>query len=333
MITGVLGYGYWGPNLVRNLNLFENTRVKMVADIKNEKLHSLKKLYPHIHVTTDPDIVLNDREIEAVVIATPVSMHFQLAQKALQKGKHVLLEKPMTSTLREAEMLAETAAAKNLTLMVDHTFLYNGVIHKLKDLIMKKELGNIQYIDSTRVNLGLFQTDINVMWDLASHDISIIHYLLNEKPYSVNAYGISHTNNSIENIAYILMNYRSGLIAHIHCSWSSPVKVRQMLIGGDKKMLIYNDIEPTEKIKIYDSGYRIKDDEHKQSILVDYRTGDIHIPKFETTEPLMLMVKDFYKAVTSGSEPVSGWREGTEVMRVLEAAQLSIQKRGQEVFI
>jgi predicted dehydrogenase len=217
--------------------------------------------------------------------------------------------------------------------MVDHTFLYTGAVQKIKELIVKEELGKIQYFDSTRVNLGLFQPDVNVLWDLAPHDISILQYLIEEKPFSVQATGVSHTSNNIENIGYLTVNYQSNFIAHFHCSWTSPVKIRQMLIGGDKKMILFNDMEPTEKIKVYDTGYNFTSDEEKNKILVDYRVGDIFIPKIQTKEALAGMALDFVNAISTGREPISSWKSGLAVVQILEAAQISIKNKGKEVIL
>ncbi|MBL0079449.1 MAG: Gfo/Idh/MocA family oxidoreductase [Bacteroidetes bacterium] len=277
--------------------------------------------------------IFNNNEIDAVVIATPVFTHFELAKKALENGKHVLLEKPMTSSVEEAEQLIDLANKYQKVLMVDHTFLYTGAVQKMKKMIDSDEIGNIKYFDSTRINLGLFQPDVNVLWDLAPHDISILNYLKPEKPYSVQATGISHTNNGIENIAFLTINYQSGFIAHFNCSWTSPVKIRLMLIGGDKKMVVFNDLEPTEKIKIYDTGYNHKTDEEKKRILVDYRAGDIFIPKIENKEALSGMAADFISAIINNTTPISNYQSGLSVIKILEASQKSIKNQGKEIII
>ena len=276
--------------------------------------------------------MLNNKDIDAVVIATPVSTHFDLAQTALLKGKHVLLEKPMTASVEEAEILIDLAEKRGLLLMVDHTFLYTGAVAKMKQLNDSGELGNIKYLDSTRINLGLFQSDINVLWDLAPHDISILNYIIDEKPYSVNATGITHTGNEIENIAYLTINYKSGFIAHFSCSWTSPVKLRTMLIGGDRKMILYNDLEPTEKVKIYDSGYNHSRSDQKK-ILVDYRTGDIFVPKLNTNEALLEMANDFITCILEQKVPKSSSKIGLDVVKILEASNRSIRQHGCEVLL
>ncbi len=333
MNIGIIGYGYWGPNLVRNFSLVNNCKVSMVSDFRQERLAIVSKSYPAISLTTNSDEILLSKEINAVVIATPVFTHFALAKKALENGKHVLLEKPMTSTVKEAEELMNLAKQKNLLLMVDHTFLYTGAVKKMKTLINDGTIGDIRYFDSSRINLGLFQPDINVLWDLAPHDISILFNLVNAKPYSVNATGISHTQNGIENIAYLTINYQKDFIAHFSCSWTSPVKLRTMLVGGDKKMMVFNDLEPSEKIKIYDTSYSYKTDEEKNRLLVDYRTGDIFIPKVESKEALLGMAEDFVNSALNRKEPLSTAQAGLEVIKILEASQKSIKNKGQEIIL
>ncbi|GAA4439441.1 Gfo/Idh/MocA family oxidoreductase [Pontibacter saemangeumensis] len=331
--VGIIGYGYWGPNLVRNFYAANDCCVKAVADARPERLQQLEKFFPSIRGVKDAREIIYDPDIDAVVIATPVSTHFTLGRKALAEGKHVLLEKPMTSSVEEAELLINLAEQKGVLLMVDHTFLYTGAVKKMRQLVDSQELGNIKYIDSTRINLGLFQSDINVLWDLAPHDISILNYIVDERPYSVNATGITHTNNNIENIAYLTVNYASGFIAHFNCSWTSPVKVRMMLIGGDQKMILYNDLEITEKIKVYDTGYSYSTDEEKKRVLVDYRTGDIHVPKLETTEALLGMANDFISCIQNKREPISSYHLGLDVVRILEASNKSIKNCGREVVL
>lgn len=330
---GIIGYGYWGPNLVRNFSGNKNFQVVKVADSRKERLDLLQRNYPAIGVTTNPDDVINDPAIDAVAVATPVFTHFKFAKAALENGKHVLLEKPMTATTNEAEELIQLAQKKKLTLMVDHTFLYTGGVQKMKQLIDNDTIGKVKYLDSTRINLGLFQPDINVLWDLAPHDISILNYLVNETPCSLNATGASHTKNGLENIAFLTVNFASGMIAHFNCSWSSPVKIRLMLIGGDKKMIVFNDLEPTEKIKIYDTGYNVKTDEEKQRLLVDYRTGDIFIPKTPNTEALALMAEDFAQAILNKQIPLANFNSGLAVIKILEAASRSIKDHGKEIVI
>ena len=331
--VGVIGYGYWGPNLVRNFFSAENCIVKAVADARPERLALLAKVFPAVKGVKDADDIINDTEIDAVVVATSVFSHYALAKKALENGKHVLIEKPMTSSVAQANELIELADKKGLTLMVDHTFLYTGAVQKMKEIIDAGSIGNPCYFDSTRINLGLFQPDINVLWDLAPHDISILTYLVDGDPCSINATGISHTRNGIENIAYMTVNYNSDFIAHFNCSWTSPVKMKQTLFGGDKKMIVYNELEPTEKVKIYDTGYNHKTEEDKTRIMVDYRTGDVYLPKVKLQEALSGVANDFVTSITNKSQPVSNAILGMKVVKILEASQESIRNNGKEVKI
>lgn len=331
MKVGIIGYGYWGPNLVRNFFAQKECEVKSVADGRPERLKVLQNAYPSIKGLLTADELLNDPEIDAVVIATPVFTHFPLAKKALENGKHVLLEKPMTASKEEAVRLIEIADQKGKVLMVDHTFLYTGAVQKIKSLLDDGTLGELKYLDSTRINLGLFQSDVNVLWDLAPHDISICSYLMNEKPIAVQAVGASHTNNGLENIAYLTLFYENEKIAHFNCSWISPVKIRQMLIGGDKKMLVWNDLENSEKIKIYDTGYQVRPESDRNKILVDYRIGDIYVPKVAQKEALGGMAADFVSAVLYGTTPKSHRDQGLEVVSILEAASTSIKNNGQRI--
>lgn len=331
--VGVIGYGYWGPNIVRNFFSTKDCTVKMVADSRSERLQMLSKVFPSIEGVKDADDVLYHKEIDAVVIATPVYTHFAIAKRALQQGKHVLIEKPMTSSVEEADELISLATQKGITLMADHTFLYTGAVQKMKELIDTEVIGRPLYFDSSRINLGLFQPDINVLWDLAPHDISILTHLITEIPESINATGISHTRNKIENIAYLTVNYNSNFIAHFTCSWSSPVKVRQTLIGGDKKMILYNDLEPSEKVRVYDTGYNHKTDEEKTHIMVDYRTGDVYIPKLSSREALAGVADDFIQSVIQKKSPLSNALLGRSVVKILVASQESIKKNGKEIRI
>jgi predicted dehydrogenase len=331
MNIAIVGYGYWGPNLLRNFSLVKNCKVHTICDLKIDRIQIALNSYPTLILSDNVDEVINNKEIDALVIATPVFTHFQIAKKALLAKKHVLIEKPMASSVKEAEELIELSLKNKKVLMVDHTFLYTGAVQKMKSLIDSGNIGEIKYLDSTRINLGLFQSDVNVLWDLAPHDISICDYLMSEKPVSVQATGISHTKNGIENIAYLTLNYQSNILAHFNCSWTSPVKLRQMLVGGDKKMIAYNDMEITEKIKIYDTSYNYKSEEEKNRILVDYRVGDIFIPKLETKEALLSMANDFVNAVVNGGSPICDSNLGLSVVKVLEASQISIKNGGKEV--
>jgi len=328
--VGIVGYGYWGKNLVRNFNSLAICDLIYVCEIDEKNAQNCRLQYPNINVVSDYNTLLSDDSLDAIVIATPVKMHYPLAKKALEFGKHVLVEKPMTDSYVNAKELVGLAESKAKVLMVDHTFLYTGAVRHMKKIIDRGIIGDFQYIDSSRINLGLFQHDVNVLWDLAPHDISICNYLLNKKPLSVQAIGISHTENNIENIAYLTLKYENNIIAHFNCSWISPVKIRQMLIGGSEKMILYNDMEPTEKLKVYDTGYDYQNDEERNRILVDYRTGDIHVPKVPITEALGLMAEDFINAIETGKKPDSDWQIGLNVVEVLDAAGVSIKNNGKE---
>ncbi|MBL0234368.1 MAG: Gfo/Idh/MocA family oxidoreductase [Chitinophagaceae bacterium] len=330
---GLIGYGYWGPNLLRNFSAQKDAAVMAVADGRLDRLEGVRKNYPSIMTMQNAEELIDIKEIDAVVIATPVHSHYQLAKKALLAGKHVLIEKPMTSSVGDAEELTNLADSRGLVLMVDHTFLYTGAVSKIKELIDADIIGKPKYFDSARINLGLFQPDVNVLWDLAPHDLSMLLYLVDEKPFSVNATGISHTHNGIENIAYMTVNYESDFIAHFNCSWTSPVKVRQTLIGGDRKMIVYNDLEPSEKVRVYDTGYDHKTDEDKNRLLVDYRTGDIQIPKLSPKEALSGVAEDFLSSIATKKQPLASARLGLKVVQLLDAAQKSIKNKGKEIII
>lgn len=331
--VALIGYGYWGVNLLRNLATIKQSEVAMVCDSREERLKVINETYPRVSTTTSFEDVINNNQVEAIVIATPTFSHYELAKKALQAGKHVLVEKPLTATTEQAEELIQLATTKGLQLMVDHTFLYSGAVEYMKELVESGGIGTLKYFDSTRINLGLLQPDVNVLWDLAPHDISILSFLQQEQPISVNATGVSHTGNGIENIAYMTLNYKSGFIAHFNCSWTSPVKLRTTLIGGDKKMIVYDDINPTEKVRIYDTGYECKTLEDRTKIYVDYRVGDISIPKVSTHEPLRRMLEDFLSCIENGNTPVSSWEVGLRTVRILEAAQQSIKQNGKLILI
>lgn len=305
----------------------------MLADGDAKRLDLFKRNYPYVKTTQNAEELIDNPEIDAVVIATPVFTHYSLALKALKSGKHVLVEKPMTSVASQAEELINLSAQKNLVLMVDHTFLYTGAVRKMQELISSGAIGKPQYFDSIRINLGLFQPDVNVLWDLAPHDISILLHLISEKPFSVNAVGTTHTQNGIENIAYMTVNYQSNFIAHFNCSWSSPVKVRHTLIGGDEKMIVYNDLEPSEKVRIYDTGYDHNTDEELNRIRVDYRIGDVYIPKLAGKEALQGVAEDFIFSIVNMHEPMANGKLGLDVVKILQASQESIKNNGKEVAI
>ncbi|MBW4686029.1 MAG: Gfo/Idh/MocA family oxidoreductase [Komarekiella atlantica HA4396-MV6] len=326
---GVIGYGYWGPNLVRNFSEIPGAQVTTVSDFKPELLTKVQARYPKISVTTDCRDVFKDPKIDAVAIATPVSTHFDLALAALQAGKHVLVEKPMTTTSEQAMRLIEEAEKRNLVLMVDHTFVYTGAVRKMHDLIATNTLGNVYYYDSVRVNLGLFQHDVNVIWDLAVHDLAIMNYVLPSQPYAVSATGISHIPGEPENIAYLTLFFENNLIAHLHVNWLAPVKVRRTLIGGSQRMIVYDDLEPSEKVKIYDKGITINgNSESVYQMMIGYRTGDMWSPKLDMTEALRTEGLHFINCIQQSDRPITDGKVGLDVVRILEAASQSLKKQG-----
>ena len=329
--VGVIGYGYWGPNMVRNFYANKDAKVAWVCDLSKDRLALVEAGYPTVKTTTDHKDILKDSGVDAVVISTPVSAHFPLAQEDLEAGKNVLLEKPMTSTVEQSDKLVELAAKKKKTLMVDHTFLYTGAVRKMKDLVQSGELGDIYYFDSVRVNLGLFQHDVNVIWDLAPHDFSIMDYLLQKDPEMVSAVGMCHLGD-LENIAYVTVQYPGNLLGHLHVNWLAPVKVRTTLIGGTRKMIVYDDNEPSEKIKIYDKGVGYsekKEDVYK--MLVQYRSGDMLAPKLEPSEALKLVSKEFTDSINENRKPLTDGVAGLRVVKLLESANESIKQKGKVI--
>jgi predicted dehydrogenase len=335
MLTmGVIGYGYWGPNLVRNFAEAPGAQVTALSDMRPDRLKAALKRYPALKTTANYRDLLNDPEIDAVAIATPVSTHFALAMEALKAGKHVLVEKPMTSTSKEAERLIDEAERRHLTLMVDHTFAYTGAVRKIKELIANGSAGDIYYYDSVRVNLGLFQHDVNVLWDLAVHDLAILDYVLPFNPCAVSATGIGHLPGKPENIAYLTLFFDHPLIAHIHVNWLAPVKVRRTLIGGSRQMIVYDDLEPSEKIKTYDKGVTLNgnsDPESKYQLLVGYRVGDMWAPHLDMTEALLTEAAHFVRCVEQGEAPETDGNSGLRVVRILEAATRSMHASGRPV--
>jgi len=327
---GIIGYGYWGPNLVRNFNETTGINVCQVSDLDPNKLRKVKARYPGIDVNTDAKEIIENQKVDAIAIATPVSTHYDLALKALKMGKHVLVEKPMADTSEKCQELIELAERKKLILMVDHTFPYTGAVNKIKDLIETRELGKILYYDSVRINLGLFQHDINVIWDLAVHDLSILDFLFDEKPVAVSATGMAHVSDQPENVAYLTLFYDDNLIAHIHVNWLSPVKIRQTLIGGDKKMLVYDDLEPTEKVKIYDKGIdMVSNDKSIYNLRVGYRTGDMWAPNLDNSEALFNLTNHFRECILQNERPITNAMSGLQVVRMMEAATRSMSNNGQ----
>ncbi len=335
MKVGVIGCGYWGPNLIRNFAAMDDVEVTGVSDTRTERLDIIRRQYPAIkQFTTEPNDLFTSTDNDAIVIVTPVSTHFSLGMEALTNDKHLFIEKPFTATVEQGQRLIDEAASRKLQIMVDHTFLYTGALQTIKRCIDAGELGDLYYFDSVRVNLGLFQHDVNVIWDLAPHDVSIMDYLLNRPPQAVAATGVAHFDNDVENIAYISAYYDNNLLGHIHVNWLAPVKVRRTLLSGSKKMIVYDDTEPSEKVKIYDRGVDIvHDKEQIYNILVEYRTGDMLAPKIDLTEALKKVTAEFYAAVNEDRPPLTDGPAGLRVVEILEAANKSIRSGGQLVKI
>jgi predicted dehydrogenase len=330
----VIGCGYWGPKLIRDLHASENWDLKYACDLEWDRLKKIKAHYPTVEITDDCETLFKDNSLDAIAIATPVFSHYDLARKALESGKHTWVEKPLTATNKEAEELIDIAARKNLLLHVDHTYIYTPAVRKMKEIYDQGVIGEFYYFDSTRVNLGLFQHDVNVVWDLAPHDFSILRYVIRKEPKSVTAVGKSHiryTDKQHENIAYIAVNFKDDSIAHFHVNWLSPVKIRQILIGGSKKMLVFNDMEPVEKIKIYDAGVELKSREDVYDILIQYRTGDMYSPKVENRQALQVECEHFYECLKEGRRTDTCGEDGLYVVRLLEAANESIKDNGSVV--
>lgn len=332
--VGVVGYGYWGPNLVRNFAETPNAAVAAVADLDSEKLEVVRRRYPAVNVTTRFQDLLEDSSIDAIAVATPVNTHFELGMAVLRAGKHLWLEKPMAETSLQARKLVEEADKRNLVLLVDHTFIYTGAIRKMGDLIRRGELGRVYYYDSQRINLGLFQRDVNVISDLAVHDFSILDYLLGEHPVAVSASGTNHFPGTPENLAFITLFYDSGTIAHANVSWLAPVKVRQIFVAGSKKMITYNDLEVSEKVKVYDKGVSFTDDPAQiQEMRIGYRTGDMWAPTLPTTEALRLEGEHFVDCIEHGKTPETDGHLGLRVVALIEAATSSMRGRGESVYV
>lgn len=327
MKIGVIGLGYWGPNIIRNFLQNSDIEKVIVCDIKKERLAAIKIKFPSVEVMDDYNAMLNTN-IDALAIATPIGSHYSLAKKALEHGKHIWVEKPFTSSSKDAEDLVELAEKKNLRIFVDHTFVYTGAVRKIKELIEKDELGEITYFDSVRINLGLFQHDVNVVWDLAPHDLAIMRFVLsNKKINAIAAHGIANYYIH-ENIAHISIYLENNCYAHFHVNWTSPVKIRRMLIGGRKRMLMFDDLLTTEKIKVYDSSVQLNSQEQIHEALIQYRTGDMYSPKVGETEALSAGVKEFISAIKEKRVPMTSGLDGLEVVKILEAIEISIKNNG-----
>ena len=327
--VAVIGAGYWGPNLIRNFAACPDTTIVAACDRDEPRLRKVLAGYPAVEPVTSVETLLARADVDAVAIATPVSTHAPIATAALRAGKHVLVEKPLAASVAEGEAMVGLAAETGLTLMVDHTFVYSPPVRKIKDLIDSGELGEIYYIDSVRINLGLFQHDVNVIWDLGPHDLSILDHLVGRLPKSLSAFGACHADKEIEDVAYLNLDFGDGLLASFHFNWLSPVKVRHFIIGGSKKGVLYNDLDAAERVKVYDRGITINQGtEEAHRVLIDYRTGDIWTPHLEPSEPLQNMVRHFADCILGKRRPMSDGHAGLRVVRMLEAAQRSIKAQG-----
>lgn len=329
---GVIGLGYWGPNLVRNFRGVEGATVSRCCDLEPQRFQKLA-LYGDIQFTTSARELIDSSDIDAVAIASPVHTHYELAKQALKAGKSVLVEKPLSMQVEHAEELVALADRKGLVLQVDHVFVYSPAVRLIKEIVESGRLGKLFFIDSVRINLGLFQHDVNVIWDLAPHDLSIVDYLLGRMPRSVAAFGSVHANKEIEDVAYLNLDFGDGLIASFHVNWLSPVKVRSMILGGSEKSLLYDDLDMSEKIRVYNRGIAVATDEEKQKTLVSYRTGDMWSPNVSHDEPLSIMAEDFVRCIRNNGRPVADGESGLRVVKILEAAQRSIKAQGGRVVL
>lgn len=331
--VGVIGYGYWGPNIVRNLASIHNTKIKSICDRDPRVLKNAKEHYPSVSVYQDYNDILTSKEVDAVAIVTPVTTHYEIAKKALENGKHIFVEKPFTVTIKQADELIRLAQKNDLKIMVDHTFIFTGAVRKIKELVDKNILGDLYYYDSTRVSLGLFQHDVNVIWDLAPHDFAIIDYLVKNKPVALCAQGMDHMGRGHENLAFITIYFQNKMIAHLNLNWLSPVKVRTTLIGGHKKMLIWDDLKSDEKIKIYDKGVAINSKESMYKLLVDYRSGDMWSPKIEQEEALKRELIYFADCIEKNKTPINDGHAGLRVVKMLELTAKSLKNNGRLIKI
>jgi len=333
--VAVIGCGYWGPNLIRNFSTTPGANLMAICDLQPERLAKFKAQYPTVETTSDYAALLANPELDAVAIATPVSTHYPLARAALANGKHVMVEKPMTATVAEGQELVALAEVNQRVLMVDHTFAYTNAVRKIRDMVASNQLGELLYYDSVRINLGLFQSDVNVLWDLAVHDLAIMDFALGQTPVAVSATGHAHLKGQHEDIAYLTCFFESNLIAHLHLNWLSPVKIRRTIIGGDRQMLVYDDLEPSEKLKVYDRGASIEDlgAESLRRQKIDYRMGDMHAPYITPGEALQCNTAHFIDCIEHGRTPLTDGQAGLRVVRILEAASESMKRRGEPVSV
>jgi predicted dehydrogenase len=326
---GVLGYGYWGPNLARNIANCPATELVAIAELDTNRLLNARRAHPIARLTTDFETIISDPTIDAVAIATPAATHFALASRALEAGKHVLVTKPLATRLRDAVTLMDIARKVDRRILVDHTFLFTGAVRKMKQYIDSGELGELYYFDSTRINLGIFQRDANVIWDLAPHDLSILAFLVDRPVRSVAAIGARHLGQAMENMAYVTLQFDDGFLAHIHVNWLAPAKVRQTIVGGSKKMMVFNDMEMSDKLRVYDSGaHVVETNEDIYRSMVEYRNGDVLSPKVDKMEALEYEIRHFARVVRGEEDPISGGDLGITVVRLIEAAQSSLRRGG-----
>jgi predicted dehydrogenase len=327
--VGLVGAGYWGPNLLRNFADAAECRVVAVADRSRAQLEPLGRRYPTVELLTDAKEVIEHPDVDAVVVATPVSTHYEIARSALEAGKHVLVEKPLAANADQGRRLLEEAERRGRVLMVDHTFIYTGAVRCIHDLVRRGELGELYYYDSVRINLGMFQSDVNVIWDLAAHDLAVLDHVVPARPVAVSATGSSHVAGNPEDIAYLTLHFDDSLIAHLHVNWLAPVKVRRTLIGGSRKMIVYDDLEPSEKVRVYDRGISARGS--LRDLQIHYRAGDVWSPRLDVTEALAVVVAHFLACIAGRERPLSDGAAGLRVVRLLEAASRSLAERGRPV--
>ncbi|QFU17879.1 Gfo/Idh/MocA family protein [Microvirga thermotolerans] len=335
---GVVGYGYWGPNLARCVSEAEGSRLAGIADLSPQARKRAAARYPAARIEEQWQSLVADPAIDALIVATPTRWHFEIALAALRAGKHVLIEKPIASSAREAGILIEEAARRGLTLMVDHTFVYTGAVQKIRELVSEGAVGDIYYYDSTRINLGLFQSDVNVIWDLAVHDLAILDYVLDARPLAVSATGAGHIKGSPENMAHITLYLEGGATAYLNVNWLAPVKIRRTLIGGSRRMIVYDDVEPSEKVKVYDRGVSVAETSESpeapdeiRRLLLNYRMGDVWAPQLSVKEALLTEIEHFVDCIEQGKAPMTGGASGLHVVTLLEGASQSLKRRGHPV--
>ena len=327
----IIGLGYWGPNLLRNFSNNNKCNIITVCDLDVSKIRIFKSEYKNINFTNDINKIYNDVRINAIVIATPVNTHFNIAKKSLLMGKHVFVEKPLTDSSNKCEILIELAKKKSLSLFVDHTFIYTEAVNKMKSISSKKDFGNILYYDSTRINLGLIQNDINVLWDLAVHDLAILNYIKKEKPIQVSAIGHKHFNSKPVTAAYMTLKYRTNFIAHINVNWLSPVKIRKTILAGSKKMIVYNDLDPSDKLSVYNKGVDVIKNKSSSGDLINYKIGDTYLPSLKNREALSIAVNEFLNSIRNNRNPITDGYGGLNVVEILEAADKSIKNNGKPI--